>query len=78
MAAVIVKSFFESEVVKNDLKAEFEAAERRPLTTQESTAAKRDEAEESAARRAAEKARRRRDAERRLRPTNWDDGRGRR
>lgn len=78
MAAVIVKSFFESEVVKNDLKAEFEAAARRPLNAHEATPPSREASGADAARRAAEEERRKNDARHRLRPTNWDDGRGRR
>jgi len=76
MAAAIVTGFFEHETVKADLKAEFEAAARRPLSTEDSVR-KPEEDESAAARRAAEDERRRRDAERRRRTDNWDDGRGR-
>ena len=77
MAAAIVKSFFECEAVKNDLKKEFEAAARRPLNADDAKPSTEDDAA-AAARRAAEDERRRREAERRRRPDNWDDGRGRR
>lgn len=77
MAAAIVTGFFENEEVKADLKAEFEAAARRPLSTEDSVR-KPEEDESAAARRAAEAERRRRDAEHRRRTDNWDDGRGRR
>ena len=76
MAAAIVTGFFENEEVKADLKAEFEAAARRPLSTEDSVR-KPEEDESAAARRAAEAERRRRDAEHRRRTDNWDDGRGR-
>ena len=76
MAAAIVTGFFEHEDVKADLKTEFEAAARRPLSTEDSVR-KPEEDESAAARRAAEAERRRRDAEHRRRTDNWDDGRGR-
>ncbi len=78
MAAAIVTGFFENESVKEDLKAEFEAAARRPLSTEESIRTPEEDPEAAAARRAAETERRRREAEHRRRTDNWDDGRGRR
>ncbi len=78
MAAAIVTGFFENESVKDDLKAEFEAAARRPLSTEESIRTPEEDPEAAAARRAAEAERRRREAEHRRRTDNWDDGRGRR
>lgn len=77
MAAAIVTGFFENELVKADLKAEFDAAARRPLSSEESARSPEEDPAATAARRAAESERRRRAAEHRRRTDNWDDGRGR-
>lgn len=77
MAAAIVTGFFENEEVKSDLKAEFDAAVRRPLGTDESARTPEEDPAVIEARRAAEAERRRREAEHRRRTDNWDDGRGR-
>lgn len=77
-AAAIVTGFFESEPVKQDLKAEFDAMARRPLSANETTEPATELSAEENARRAAEAERRRRETQHRHRTDNWDDGRGRR
>lgn len=77
MAAAIVTGFFEQEQVKEDLQAEFAAAARRPLSSDESARGPEEDPEQIEARKAAETERRRKDAEYRRRTDNWDDGRGR-
>lgn len=77
-ATAIVTGFFESDAVKNDLKAEFEAAQRVPLSADDANRNAQRSTPENEARRAAEEERHRREAEHRRRTENWDDGRGRR